>query len=245
MPTRLVPAVLTLAALLSGCPPGVIVEPAADPDAAPSPARPDAAPRPEPPPSRPDASAVDAAPGSDAGGLDAPATPDAGPAPPPAYPPGPYGLSVGETAPDLSFTREDGGAVTLADLRRDPSVRMILWSSGAPWCAGCVFEVPKLKSVHARYADAGVLVFETLFENTSYGPATPADVSYWRASHRIDHALGVEPTPPYHDVLRDPPPYTWMIDAETMEVLYFHVGQHGVGQLDSYVATTLPRLTRE
>jgi thiol-disulfide isomerase/thioredoxin len=89
------------------------------------------------------------------------------------------GLQVGDLAPELAGSLDDGSAFTLADLRGDPihladlrgrAVWINFWAS---WCPPCQSETPILREIDERYRDRGltlvaVQVQQTVDDGLSY-----------------------------------------------------------------------------
>ncbi len=104
------------------------------------------------------------------------------------------GLQVGQLAPELNGTRDDGSPFTLTDLDGRPlqladvrgrGVWLNFWAS---WCPPCQAETPTLRSMDERYRDRGlsliaVQVQQTIDDGRAYaakyglGYAIGADVS--------------------------------------------------------------------
>ena len=163
--------------------------------------------------------------------------------PPPGtspYPAGPYGTSVGDVMPDLWFIQIDGSETTWDDVRNDPSVKVIVWGSGAGWCGPCRSEAAKMSDLHDRYASQGVYVIESLFEDEYRRHATPEFASEWKTGLRCNHDVVAEPDPPYGEA--DAIPMLWIIDAETMRVLAYANGLEA--GMEARVEEALSRSTR-
>ena len=186
-----------------------------------------------PPPAGTDGGAVTPGP-VDAGSM---ATPPPGTTP---YPAGPYGTSVGDVMPDLWFIEIDGSETTWEDVRSDPSVKVIVWGSGAGWCGPCRTEAPKMSDLHDRYASRGVYVIESLFEDEYRRHATPEYASEWKTGLRCNHDVVAEPDPPYGEA--DAIPMLWIIDAETMQIVAYANGLEP--GMEARVEEALSRSTR-
>jgi peroxiredoxin len=104
------------------------------------------------------------------------------------------GLQVGDLAPELAGTRDDGAAFQLADLDGNPISladlrgRVVWLNFWASWCPPCQSETPILRQMDARYGDRGltligVQVQETIDDGRAYadryelGYTIGADVS--------------------------------------------------------------------
>ena len=156
---------------------------------------------------------------------DPPAVPDAAadavPVPidaaPAVYPPGPYGFRVGNVVANVTLTERNGQAVTLADLRDRPGVRVILWSSGAEWCPACRGEVRKLKMLQAGRGPDGLLVLESLHQSADFRPADVNTLLRWDRMFQVNYLLTVEKSPPYDARVNNP--VVLAINARTMKIL--------------------------
>ena len=82
------------------------------------------------------------------------------------------GLRVGDLAPELSGTLEDGSAFTLADLDGEPirladlrgrAVWVNFWAS---WCPPCQAETPILREMDERYRDRGLTLVAIQVQQT-------------------------------------------------------------------------------
>jgi hypothetical protein len=140
--------------------------------------------------------------------------PDSAPAS--AYPAGPYGLAVGNTMLDASFTERDGASISLGDLRALPGTKVIVWSSGAEWCSVCRSKVPALKQLQATKGPTGVVVIESLHQSSNFTPANAATIERWNQQYQVNYRLVVENSPPYARQTQNP--VIWVIDAATMKI---------------------------
>jgi thiol-disulfide isomerase/thioredoxin len=102
-----------------------------------------------------------------------------------AYPAGPYGTGVGDTIADIAFTDHEGAPLSLGDLYRDDSARLLLVSTSAEWCSACREEQPLFQSLYNEYRDRGFRVMVTLFENADFAPANTQDVAQWRDQYNL------------------------------------------------------------
>lgn len=202
-------------------PPG---QPAPAPPPGPGPAP---APPPAPPPNQPPPAADAATPPPPP-----PAPADAGPAPglppePPGvtpFPAGPYGFRRGQTVDNLDFTQADGTTLTFEQIRSDPSVKAIIWASGAMWCGACRAETAELVDIAERSGARGVFVMQSMFEDSDGSPSDARTAETLQRESGGDgsfHALA-EPSPPHYS--GGAIPTIWVIDAETMQVVSFEIG---------------------
>jgi len=82
------------------------------------------------------------------------------------------GLRVGDLAPELAGTLEDGSAFTLTDLEGNPirlaelrgrAVWVNFWAS---WCPPCQSETPILREIDQRYRDRGLTLVAVQVQQT-------------------------------------------------------------------------------
>jgi thiol-disulfide isomerase/thioredoxin len=83
------------------------------------------------------------------------------------------GLRVGDLAPELSWTTDDGATATLADLDGNPvtleSLRgKLVWLNfWASWCPPCQGETPVLRELDERYRDQGLAIVGVAVQETA------------------------------------------------------------------------------
>jgi peroxiredoxin len=74
------------------------------------------------------------------------------------------GLNIGDLAPELTITNDDGTATGLTDLQGNPirladlrgkAVWLNFWAS---WCPPCQYETPTLRTIDQDYRDKGLVV---------------------------------------------------------------------------------------
>jgi len=154
------------------------------------------------------------------------------------YPAGPYGVSRGATLENLAFLGWREPLKSGYDATKLETVRMsdfynpdgrsnlkLLWiNASAVWCSVCQFEMEDIKDggVRAAFAEKGVQLIGTLFEDNSAGPATPADLTRWGQApkHAIEFPLLLDPgfkLGAYF--VSDATPLNMLVDARTMRVL--------------------------
>lgn len=147
-----------------------------------------------------------------------------------AYPPGPYGTGVGDTIADIAFTDQDGAPISLGDLYRDDSARLLLVSTSAEWCVACREEQPLFQSLFNEYRDRGFRVMVTLFENTDFAPANTQDVAQWRAQYGLSFLTVLDvgnSFRDFYDVSLTPMNMLVVVDEnapDPMSVVYLEVG---------------------
>ena len=179
--------------------------------------------QPPPPPGLPDAGSTPPPPAPPA---PPPPPADAGPAPGlpgvTAFPSGPYGFRRGDTVDNLDFTTVDGERITMEQIRSDPSVKAIIWASGAMWCGACRAEAEELQSIYARIGTRGVYIMQSMFEDSDGSPADQRTAQTLESDVGADYHVFAEPSPPHFS--GGAIPTIWLIHAETMEVVSFEIG---------------------
>ena len=145
------------------------------------------------------------------------------------YPAGPYGTSVGSTIKDHSFRDPKTDAmVLLSDLFLAPeeSLKKLLFlNASAGWCPACKEEAVELKKVYAEYADKGLEVWFTLFEDQNGSPVSDAFWNSWVSTYNptyptyldVDFGLGV-----YFNSASAP--MNMLVRLDTMEIVYLQTG---------------------
>lgn len=157
---------------------------------------------------------------------DAATTPsfDAGPARG-AYPAEPHGTVEGAVIAPLAFSLPDGAPRTLEDVWRDGSARLLLLVTAAGWCTACLEEQGALRGLHDAWAPAGLVILEAVFEDSSFGPATPELAGAWKRQHALPFDV-VSDAPNrlgayYDDALA---PMNMFVDVGEMKILRVSTG---------------------
>lgn len=154
-----------------------------------------------------------------------------------SYPAGPYGFAVGNVVADLAFTDALGNPKRLSDLRSQPGVKVILWSSGAEWCSFCSLAAPKLQKLHETRKAEGLAVVESLHQASNGSQADAATLGRWSGRHSITYPLWVEQTPPHSGHTQNPDEL--IIDAKTMKIRFRQ--QHTTSDLDAQIDDALKK----
>jgi thiol-disulfide isomerase/thioredoxin len=107
--------------------------------------------------------------------------------------PPPVGLKVGQAAPELAVTGDDGTTDQLTDLDGSPirladlkgkAVWINFWTT---WCPPCQAEVPTLRKVSQAYRDRGLELVAISVQETS-----PADVAAYARRYGLDYTIGFD-----------------------------------------------------
>jgi len=100
------------------------------------------------------------------------------------------GLRVGDRAPELAGTLDDGSMFTLADLDGDPirlgdlrgrTVWLNFWAS---WCPPCQSETPTLRAMDEKYRDRGLTLVAIQVQQTA------ADGRAYAARYGLGYLIG-------------------------------------------------------
>ncbi len=96
-------------------------------------------------------------------------------------------------------------------------------------------------NLHSTYASQGAYFVESLFQDQYYGAVTGGFLSSWKSSFGIPYEVWAEPDSSRSYGVLSTIPQGWIVDAETMNVLYYG---NGVGHQGSGVASALAASTR-
>lgn len=124
----------------------------------------------------------------------------------------PQGLT-GQQAPDFSLTMLDGSSSRLQDLRGKP-VLLEFW---APWCVGCLKNIPALKQMHARFGEKIAIIAASSETGTK-------TVSGFISEHAIPYPVALSSQKLLNAYRVAAIPVTILIDGQGV-VRYHHVGQ--------------------
>ncbi len=144
------------------------------------------------------------------------------------YPPGPYGLKVGNVYPNFAFKGYRDGTGEWTDITMldyyDPDgsrgINGIYLVVSAQWCPPCREEAKMLPGMYTSlYKPRGARFLTTMIEDTSRNPATQKTVDQWLTAYRLnfDIALddGQETLPQEGSVGL---PYNYVINPRDMRV---------------------------
>jgi hypothetical protein len=160
-----------------------------------------------------------------------------------AYPAGPYGTGRGAVIQNLSFlgwmhpdqAKYDSTqfqTLRLSDFY-DPDghtdVKLLAVNASAVWCSVCRAEYEDMNTngTYATYRAKGVEFLGTLFEDQSYYPAQPVDLSRWGddSEHAVKFPLGLDPSFKMGAYFgSDATPLNMVIDVRTMTILSVTMG---------------------
>ncbi|MBM9538723.1 TlpA family protein disulfide reductase [Desulfobulbus alkaliphilus] len=134
---------------------------------------------------------------------------------------------TGQPAPDFTLTMLDGSELNLNKLRGRP-VLIEFW---APWCPGCLHNIPPLKELYARYGE--VVTFIAPSSETGRQA-----LGQFVADHAIPYPVGFANRRLLADYRISGIPVTMLIDAEGL-VRYHHIGQFSSARLDELIREML------
>jgi hypothetical protein len=119
----------------------------------------------------------------------------------PAYPPGPYGLKVGDTFPNLEFNGYKNAAGEWTKLAMidyyDPDGSRgnygIYFVASAEWCLPCREEADLLGTIFpTQYKDHGGVVIAALLQDVHHEPANQHTLDRWIPAHHISFDIVVD-----------------------------------------------------
>ena len=96
------------------------------------------------------------------------------------YPEGPYGSDEGSIVTNHKLLTADGEDFFLgANVRENADNKLMLLSSGAPWCTACIEEQPKLQALYETFHSQGLEYFKT---STETPPRQRMPANGWMSS---------------------------------------------------------------
>ena len=159
------------------------------------------------------------------------------------YPAGPYGTARGAIIENLEFLGwKDPVAsnydvanmekVRLSDFYNPDgrnSLKLLAVNASAVWCSVCRSEYEDMNAngTYKTFNDEGVQILGTLFEDSSYFPAQPSDLTRWGqvSNHAVKFPLVLDPgfkMGAYFD--SDATPLNMVIDVRTMTIVLVTMG---------------------
>jgi thiol-disulfide isomerase/thioredoxin len=136
-----------------------------------------------------------------------------------------YGTAEGAIIDNLEFVGSDNNPFSLADVYRDGHNRLLLINSSAGWCTACIEEQPALAALHDAYADDGLFVLVTLYENAEFAPANGNLAARWKSQYGLPFAVAADPDfilGAFYD--RTLTPMNMLVDVDTMEIVKIITG---------------------
>ena len=135
------------------------------------------------------------------------------------YPPGPYGLGLGDTVDDLAVFTSQDELFRLSDLHRAEDRRLLLVFATAGWCSRCREHMASLSELHALYFNDGLHAVVSIHENSNYQPATIRDAFFFKRQYDLPFDVLADTESrfvEFFDVFS--PPLIVVIDLKTMVV---------------------------
>jgi peroxiredoxin len=161
------------------------------------------------------------------------------------YPPGPYGIAVGDRLEDLRFVDVDGEVLTLADIHNDRAVKLLWIYASAGWCGVCGSESARLPALWNTYHPQGLQILGVIFEDTSGNPATVAyAASYARRYSWPFPAVADQPFVLGRYFDKAATPMNMLVDLTDMTILRVDMGwdEGGMtGQVQRYLTEIADR----
>ena len=146
---------------------------------------------------------------------------DSGPVDRTTYPEGPYGSDQGSVITNHKLITPDGGDFFLgADIRENTDNKLLLISSGAPWCLACKEEQPKLEELYNEYHSQGLEILEVIFQDIDTNPGTAEDAQEWIEEFEVSFPVVADGEAQF-DQYQDPSlaPLLMLIELDTMSIL--------------------------
>jgi len=113
------------------------------------------------------------------------------------FPPGPYGLAIGDVMESWQLSDCEGNTVALKDYY--PDAKAVLINSSAGWCTFCRRETPKLQEWYEEYSGDGLVILQALFENNAGKPADSLFCRSWREEYGLTYPVLVDPEKIFSD----------------------------------------------
>jgi hypothetical protein len=157
------------------------------------------------------------------------------------YPAGPYGYVQGSVIENIKFLGKvdptgssayDGlpmKDLSMADYHGDSTVKYVVLSGVAGWCAPCNDEQKQVPAMQAMYEPKGFRFFEALIQgyNARTGaPATEADLNAWAKKHSLPVGLGLDPEDKIHQYADIGAfPLNMVVRTSDMQIVHMQVGE--------------------
>lgn len=139
-----------------------------------------------------------------------------------AYPPGPYGIGITGTLPNLTF-QGDGGPIALGDYFEPCATqsRLLVIRTSALWCGTCAWHGAHTNALVRDASLANrVVLLDLLVADEDNNPATVAALARWRAKLDAPDKIALDPVYSFRDVSQsvNPLPTYVVVDTRTMQV---------------------------
>ena len=146
------------------------------------------------------------------------------------YPPGPYGVAVGDRLENLRFIDIDGAAFELADIYADDSVKLLWIYATAGWCSVCGVESAALPALWTTYHPQGLQILAVVFEDASGNPAGVAYARNYASRYRFEFpTVADEPFVLGRYFDKAATPMNMLVDLTDMEILDIVMGWDASG----------------
>ena len=134
-----------------------------------------------------------------------------------------YGTEAGDRIEALTFIDGDEKPYGLADVHKDPTRKLILFTTSAGWCAACIEEQPTLQAMHEEFNKKGLTIMVVLFEYQDYSPGDARLAKQWKRRYNLDYTVLADPTfisrPYYPNGDASATPLVMLIDVGTMTII--------------------------
>lgn len=144
---------------------------------------------------------------------------------PSVYPPGPYGLRVGDIISDQAFVTHEGESESFGTLRQRVGHTLMLVFVTAGWCDRCGVHMPTLIGTDRSYSDQGLFTAIAIYENRAYGAPRGRDAANFRRAYGLQLPVFADVDAGltrYFDTIEMP--MVLVIDLQTMALLYKATG---------------------
>jgi hypothetical protein len=139
---------------------------------------------------------------------------------------------VGYRAPERVIPSEESRETIAFSDYYDPAgtkgVSLILVNTAAIWCSACLSEHRTLANYQRDFAEQGLVIFTTLFQDAKREAATLDDVEGWIDKFGTNFPIVTDPELALSDY--SPPelaPLNMVVDARNMKILRKFVGDQG------------------
>ncbi len=163
------------------------------------------------------------------------------------YPPGPYGINVGQTVADFCLTGYLApDKLTLApmalhdyfDWAGTNGNPVLFLSAGMTWCGPCNSEATQLPKVSSNMKGNGAVIFQVLLDGPTYGVgSTEPDLLAWDTKYKLPFWEAMDSDRITADYFPTPHPPGLLIDTKTMKVLKGLHGYETSAQLTTLLTT--------